>query len=130
MGDAPPPASLIRQPLFIGLTIFCLETWGHLEPWPNIYFILVMLADALFANPERLLIEQQEHYTYLYAYASVTIEEIDLSTERRLQLDRSSVAKVRSDVLEASRICKHVSGASVLHKQRNRQTETDWAVNF
>ncbi|KAM7536835.1 hypothetical protein Aperf_G00000086263 [Anoplocephala perfoliata] len=84
MGDAPPPASLIRQPLFI-----------------------VMLADALFANPERLLTEKQECYAYLYAYASVTVEEIDLSTERRLRLDRSSVAKVRNDVLEASRICKH-----------------------
>ncbi|VDL11789.1 unnamed protein product [Hymenolepis diminuta] len=84
MGDVPPPVSLIRQPLFI-----------------------VMLADALFANPERLLNEQLECYAYLYAYASVTIEEIDLSTEGRLELDRSDVAKVSSDIMEASRICKH-----------------------
>nr|CDS33038.1 negative elongation factor D [Hymenolepis microstoma] len=84
MGDVPPPVSLIRQPLFI-----------------------VMLADVLFANPERLLNEQLECYAYLYAYSSVTIEEIDLSTERRLELDRSDVAKVSSDIMEASRICKH-----------------------
>ncbi|KAM7536250.1 hypothetical protein Aperf_G00000086012 [Anoplocephala perfoliata] len=77
MGDAPPPASFIRQPLFI-----------------------VMLADALFANPERLLTEKQECYAYLYACASVIVEEIDLSTD---------VAKVRNDVLEASRICKYCS---------------------
>ncbi|KAM7536316.1 hypothetical protein Aperf_G00000086071 [Anoplocephala perfoliata] len=47
MGDAPPPASLIRQPSFI----------------------------------ERLLTEKQECYAYLYTYASVIVEEIDLSTE-------------------------------------------------
>ncbi|KAM7536289.1 hypothetical protein Aperf_G00000086059 [Anoplocephala perfoliata] len=64
MGDAPPSASLIRQPLLI----------------------------------ERLLTEKQECYAYLYTYASVTVEEIDLSTD---------VAKVRNDVLEASRICEH-----------------------
>lgn len=74
---------------------------------------LVTLADALFANPERLLNEQLECYAYLYAYASVTIEEIDLSTERRLELDRSDVVKVSSDIMEASRICKHVSIPSI-----------------
>ncbi|KAM7536335.1 hypothetical protein Aperf_G00000085714 [Anoplocephala perfoliata] len=37
--------------------------------------IPLMLADSLFANPERLLTEKQERYAYLYAYASITIEE-------------------------------------------------------
>lgn len=67
-----------------------------------------MLADALFANSERLLGEQLECYAFLYAYASVTLEEIDLSTERRLEVDRSDVPAVSNDIMEASRICKHV----------------------
>ncbi|VDK33425.1 unnamed protein product [Taenia asiatica] len=82
--EAPPPVSLIRQPLFI-----------------------VMLADALFASSERLLSEQQECYAYLYAYASVAAEKVDYETECRLRLDCSRVAEVNREVLEASRICKH-----------------------
>ncbi|VDD74086.1 unnamed protein product [Mesocestoides corti] len=82
--EAPPPVNLIRQPLFI-----------------------VMLADALFANPERLLSKQQECYAYIYAYASVTVEEVDCDTERRIHLDRSRVSEANKEVLEASRICKH-----------------------
>ncbi|VDM33130.1 unnamed protein product [Hydatigera taeniaeformis] len=58
-------------------------------------------------NPERLLSEQQECYAYLYAYASVTAEKVDYETECRLRLDRSRVAEVNREVLEASRICKH-----------------------
>ncbi|VDN43089.1 unnamed protein product [Dibothriocephalus latus] len=68
-----------------------------------------MLADALFASSERLLVEQQETYAYLYAYAAVTLEEIDPDTERRLSSDRSRVAEACKEVLEASRICRHVS---------------------
>lgn len=68
-----------------------------------------MLADALFASSERLLSEQQECYAYLYAYASVTAEKVDYETECRLRLDRSHVAEVNREVLDASRSCKHVS---------------------
>ncbi len=68
-----------------------------------------MLADALFASPERLLAEQQECYAYMYTYASVTVEVIDPDTERRTHSDRSLVTDINKEVLEASRICKHVS---------------------
>ena len=71
--------------------------------------VAVMLADALFANPERMLSEQLEQYAYLYSYASVTAEEINSDTESRVDLDRSLVPEVTREVLEASRICKYVS---------------------
>ncbi|BHF76236.1 hypothetical protein SprV_0501933400 [Sparganum proliferum] len=82
--ESPPPVNLLRQPLLV-----------------------VMLADALFASSERLLVEQQETYAYLYAYAAVTLEEVDPDTERRISSDRSRVAEACKEVLEASRICRH-----------------------
>ena len=80
----------------------------------TISLVTVMLADALFADPERMLSEQLEQYAYIYAYASVAIEKINTDTESRLDLDRSRVAEVTKEVLEASRICKHVGYQSGL----------------
>lgn len=67
-----------------------------------------MLADTLFADTERLLTEQQDSFAYLYAYAAVTLEDIDPDTERRSFSDKSQVVDTCKEILEASTICRHV----------------------
>lgn len=78
-----------------------------ISPYFCLQFV-AMLADALFSNPERLLTEQMECYAYMYTYASVTVEVFEPDVELRTHWDRSFIAETNKEVLEASRICKHV----------------------
>ncbi|CAH8451973.1 unnamed protein product [Heterobilharzia americana] len=90
---APPPVALLHQPIFIAL-----------------------LADALFVSADRLLTEQLEQYAYLYSYAAMVVEEIELTTERRISCIRTEVDEAKREVLEASRICRqwnNMSGSGV-----------------
>ncbi|KAA0196502.1 Negative elongation factor D [Fasciolopsis buskii] len=91
--DFSPPVQLLRQPIFITL-----------------------LADALFATSDRLLAEQQEQFAYLYSYAAMVVESLELVTDRLLGSDRSRVEEAKKEVLEASRICRqwnNMSGSGI-----------------
>lgn len=75
----------------------------------NFFPIVALLADALFATSDRLLAEQQEQFAYLYSYAAMVVESLELVTDRLLGSDRSRVEEAKKEVLEASRICRQVS---------------------
>ncbi|THD18989.1 Negative elongation factor D [Fasciola hepatica] len=93
--DFSPPVQLLRQPIFISKLLTLMPTC-----------LSALLADALFATSDRLLAEQQEQFAYLYSYAAMVVESLELVTDRLLASDRSRVEEAKREVLEASRICR------------------------